>query len=198
MRRSRERCPARLRGFHKPAVWLAYREVRRRPARAAARAPRGAALRTGPKGGAKIPPGSRVREHISPVRKNGPVQTKHRGGAPVGEAARSQGPQAHPRTVSMLKARHPALRSLSPVRESEEKTRRCAPASVERGGGALAVSPLPCGERSTRQAKRGAAGEGVPTERSGNAVPLTRLATLADLSPPGRGEGRVRGDARAV
>ena len=76
--------------------WLAYREVRRRPARAAARAPRGAAVRTGPKGGLKIPPGSWVREHSSPVRKNGPVQAKHRGGAPVGEAARSQGPQAHP------------------------------------------------------------------------------------------------------
>src|SRR5436189_3781382 len=132
MRRSRERCPARLRGSHKPVVWLAYWEVRRRPARAAARAPRGGALRTGPKGGAKIPPGSRVREHFSPVRKNGPVQTKHRGGAPVGEAARSQGPQAHLRTVSPLKVRHPALRSLSPVGESEERDRRCAPASLER------------------------------------------------------------------
>src|SRR6266404_2220369 len=76
--------------------WLACREVRRRPARAAARAPRGAAVRTGPKGGSKNPPGSWVREHSSPVRKNGPVLAKHRGGAPVGEAARSQGPQAHP------------------------------------------------------------------------------------------------------
>ena len=80
--------------------WLAYREVRRRPARAAARAPRGAAVRTGPKGGLKIPPGSWVREHSSPVRKNGPVQAKHRGGAPVGEAARSQGPQLTLRKVS--------------------------------------------------------------------------------------------------
>src|SRR5439155_13655766 len=138
MRRSRERCPARSWRVSQTRRRLAYWEVRRRPARAAARAPRGAALRTGPKGGAKIPPGSWVREHFSPVRKNGPVQTKHRGGAPVGEAARSQGPQAHLRKVSPLKVRHPALRSLSPVRESEERTRRCAPASVERGGGALA------------------------------------------------------------
>src|SRR6266404_7549549 len=84
--------------------WLAYREVRRRPARAAARAPRGAAVRTGPKGGAKIPPGSWVRERSSPVRKNGPVLAKHRGGAPVGEAARPQGPQLTLRKVSMLKA----------------------------------------------------------------------------------------------
>src|SRR5258705_12530708 len=48
------------------------------------------------------------------------------------------GPQAHPRKVSMLKVRLPALRSLSPVRESEERDRRCAPASRQRGGGALA------------------------------------------------------------
>src|SRR5712671_6904151 len=87
MRRSRERCPARSWRVSQTRRWLAYREVRRRPARAAARAPRGAALRTGLKGGAKIPPGSWVREHFSPVRKNGPVQTKHRGGAPVGAAA---------------------------------------------------------------------------------------------------------------
>ena len=58
------------------------------------------------------------------------------------------------RKVSTLKARHPALRSLSPVRESEERDRRCAPASVERGGGALAVFPLPSGERVPSGARR--------------------------------------------
>src|SRR5258706_15614225 len=44
---------------------LAYREVRRRPARAAARAPRGAALRTGRKGERNTSPGSGAR---APVR----------------------------------------------------------------------------------------------------------------------------------
>src|SRR5712664_2319740 len=120
---------------------LAYREVRRRSARTAARAPRGAALRTGRKGERNTSPGSGC-ESTRPVRKNGPVLAKHRGGAPVGAAARSQGPPAHPRTVSMLKVRHSALRSLSLSRDGE-KTRRCAPASVERGGGALACFLLP-------------------------------------------------------
>src|SRR5439155_13201890 len=54
--------------------------------------------------------------------------------------AQSQGPQAHPRTVSPLTVRHPALRSLSPVRESEERKRRCAPASRQRGGGAMGLN----------------------------------------------------------
>src|SRR6266850_3247938 len=101
---------------------LAYREVRRRPARAAARAPRGAALRTGRKGERNTSPGSGC-ESARPVRKNGPVLAKHRGGAPVGEAARSQGPQAHLRTVSMLKVRHSALRSLSLSRDGGKDTK---------------------------------------------------------------------------
>src|SRR5437773_2789471 len=126
MRRSRERCPARLIGSHKPAVWLAYREVRRRPVRAAARAPRGAAVRTGPKGGAKIPPGSWVREHFSPVRKNGPVQTKHRGGAPVGEAAPVWAAGSPSQGEHVEGAPSGAPLPLS-CRESEEKDRRCAP-----------------------------------------------------------------------
>src|SRR5258705_1602001 len=142
MRRSRERCPARSWRVSQTRRWLAYREVRRRPARAAARAPRGAAVRTGPKGGAKIPPGSWVREHFSPVRKNGPVQTKHRGGAPVGAAAPvwAAGSPSQGEHVEGAPSGAPLPLSYG---ESEERTRRCAPASVERGGGAMEFLSLP-------------------------------------------------------
>ena len=183
MRRSRERCPARSWRVSQTRRWLAYWEVRRRPARAAARAPRGAAVRTGPKGGAKIPPGSRVREHFSPVRKNGPVQTKHRGGAPVGEAAPVWA-AGSPSQVSPLKARHPALRSLSPVGESEEKTRRCAPASVERGGGALAFYPSPLWGGWTRALASGRVGR---DHAQTFPHPPRRFAAR---HPPHKGEGK--------
>ena len=49
--------PSTVSGLTSPPS-LAYREVRRRPARAAARAPRGAALRTGRKGERNTSPGS--------------------------------------------------------------------------------------------------------------------------------------------
>ena len=83
-----------LRGLHNPGCsWRTGRSVGFREE--AARAPRGAALRTGRKGERNTSPGSGC-ESTRPVRKNGPVLAKHRGGAPVGVRPTSLGAHASP------------------------------------------------------------------------------------------------------
>jgi hypothetical protein len=57
--------------------------------------------------------------------------------------------------------------------------------SMKRGRAAL--TPLPAGERSTREARRV---RGRATSSEAAARPLTRIAARSDLSPAGRGEGR--------
>ena len=186
-------------GLHKPDRGLAYREVRRRSARAAARArKRGSTGRT--EGRAEIPARIRVRGVPSPVRKNGPVRPKHRGGAPVGEAARSQGPQAHPRTVSMLKVRHSALRSLSPM---ERRRKRHEGAPRHRGNGVAELwrkNPRPNSRLSSRPSaaqRRASRDPCIPVSPSGFMDPGSR-----ELRSLGRDDnlnvGEVKKDEVAV
>ena len=150
MRRSRERCPARLIGSHKPVVGWAYREVRRRPARAAARAPRGAALRTGRKGERNTSPGSGCESTQS-----GSEERPGTGKTPRWSAG-WRAPYVIGRARLARRACYQDALIGAPLplfyRETEKRTRRCAPASRQRGGGALAFFlsarrlPLsPCG-----------------------------------------------------
>jgi len=76
----------------------------------------------GRKGERNTSPGSGC-ESTRPVGRTARYWQNTAVGAPVGEAARSQGPQAHPRTVSMLKVRHSALRSSFLWRDGEKDTK---------------------------------------------------------------------------
>jgi hypothetical protein len=112
-------------------------------------------------------------------------------------------------TIIMKQTPHPpslryrSVRAPSPSRGEGRKSARrragCLTGESElqspggaRDGGALPFSPLPGGERSTRQAKRGAAGEGVPAERYCNGSSPSP-GSLRSPTSPHRGEVKKSG-----
>ena len=147
-----------------------------------------AAVRTGLKGGTKIPPGPGCEKHPSGSEEWPGDGYKTPRWSAGWRAALRKGRNAHLRTVSMMF--RCANRRFAPslYGETEEKDRRCAPASLEWGRGAMAFIPPPRAGEGGREnvamalavAHRGHdGGHGAPRPPLPTLVPRKRTRSVA-------------------
>src|SRR5436190_20041696 len=158
MRRSGERCPARLIGSHTnpsmAGVLGGPSAARKGRCQGAER--RGSTDRT--EGRGENPAwimGARALKSGSEERPGTDKTPRWSAGWRGGPIARAAGSPSHGEHVEGAPSGAPLPLSYG---ESEERDRRCAPASVERGGGALAVYPSPLWGGWTRAVASGRVG----------------------------------------